>query len=157
MHLQCTTCRTIQASCKCLHDLSKKVHKFQRNPQTLQHETPRDKAHNTENEDRWSCTHVHKTTNRFKSSSQDNHFQRVPNCLTTVWQLFHKHPQVSKFSSNYMDTSSKTVDNTQNNNKTKNKLWSSAAGIFHVTIGHLLNPITATSLDHTSTLVQNNQ
>ena len=49
-----------------------------------------------------------------------------------------------------MNNSSKTVDNNQN------VLWSSAAGIFHLTHGHL-NPITATSLDHTSTLVQNDQ
>ena len=73
----------------------------------------RDKAHNTENEDRRSCTHVQKTTNRFKSSSQDNNFQRVPNCLTTVPQTstnvqvqFKLHGQ--QFQNNWQHTEQQT-------------------------------------------------
>ena len=103
------------------------------------------KAHSTKNEDRGSSTHVHKTTNQFKSSAQRNHFQRVSKLFENCFQ---EHPQIQvqfKLHGQQFQTT-----------KTNNKLWSSAAGISHLIRDHL-NPITATSLDHTSTLVQNDQ
>ena len=104
-------------------------------------------------DERSSCNTWPKQRNPIprKSTTVQVKFTRQPfpesfNCLTTVSKNIHKF----KLSSNYMDNISKTVDNKQN------MLWSSAAGIFHLTHGHL-DPITATSLDHKSTLVQNDQ
>ena len=108
------------------------------------------KAHSTKNEDKGSSTHVHKTTNQFKSSAQDNHFQRV----ATVWQLFQR--TSTSFQVDFKLHGQHFQNSWQHTEQQQNMLWSSAAGISHLIKDHL-NPITATSLDHTSTLVQNDQ
>ena len=110
----------------------------------------RDKAHDTENEDKRSCTHVHKTTNRFKSSSTDNHSKKVPNCLTTV--KIHKCPSL-------VQSTWTTVPKQLTTHRTTTRTCydPQLLGFFIWPWVISLNPITATSLDHTSTLVQNDQ
>ena len=79
----------------------------------------------TRKDERSSCNTWPKQRNPIprKSTTVQVKFTRQPfpescNCLTTVSKNIHKF----KLSSNYMDNISKTVDNTQNNNKNQEQV-----------------------------------
>ena len=103
-----------KSSCKCLQDLSMKIHKFQKSPQTLQHKAQRQGTQHWERRQ----MKLHTRPQNHKQIQFKFTRQPFPESSKLFDNCFQKHPQVSKFSSTYMDNNSKTVDNTQNNNKT---------------------------------------
>ena len=107
----------------------------------------------TQKDERSSCNTWPKQENQFQGSPKQVQVkftrQPFPESSKLFENCFQEHPQIQvqfKLHGQQFQTTTKT----------KNKLWSSAAGISHLIRDHL-NPITATSLDHTSTLVQNDQ